>query len=65
MSHGQMSDMSSFHNPQKTEKATAFEKANHARELELKIIQQTLKRSKEDQIDEINKSYKWEMEALR
>ena len=44
---------------------SAYEKAHHARELELKIIRQTLKRSKVEQIDEINKSFKWEMEALR
>ena len=41
------------------------ERANNARELELKIIGQTLKRSKVEQIDEINKSFKWEMDALR
>ena len=43
----------------------AVEKASHARELELKIIQQTLQRSKDQQIDEINKSFKWELEALK
>ena len=42
-----------------------YEKAHHARELELKIIRQTLRRSKVEQVDEINKSFKWEMEALR
>ena len=44
---------------------SAYEKAHHARELELKIIRQTLRRSKVEQVDEINKSFKWEMEALR
>ena len=51
--------------PGKQDTKSAYEKAHHARELELKIIRQTLRRSKVEQLDEINKSHKWEIEALR
>ena len=36
-----------------------------AKELELKYIKQTLKKSNLEQIDEIKKANKWEIEALR
>ena len=65
MSHGQLSEWSSFHQQQKSEKATAFEKANNAKGLELKIIKKTLKRTKKEQIDEIVNSFKWELQTLR
>ena len=41
------------------------ERAAHSRDLELRIIMQTLKRSKEQQVDEIDKSFKWEIDTLR
>ena len=63
------SELSSFHlYPNRSsliDRTSVVERANNARELELKIIGQTLKRSKVEQIDEINKSFKWEMDALR
>ena len=57
-------DLSHLNRPSDN-KTYAYEKASNARELELKIIRQTLKRSKAEQIEEINKSYKWEVDALR
>lgn len=68
---GNLSELSSFaYYPMpavqgKQDTKSAFEKAQNARELELKIIRQTLRRSKAEQIDEIQKSYKFEMESLR
>ena len=50
---------------QKVDKIGMQERAANARDLELKIIIQTLKRSKEQQIEEIDKSFKWEIETLR
>ena len=49
----------------RSDKIGQQERAAHARDLELKIIAQTLKRSKEQQIEEIDKSYKWEIETVR
>lgn len=69
---GNLSELSSFaYYPMpavqggKQDTKSAFEKAQQARELELKIIRQTLRRSKAEQIDEIHKSHKFEMETLR
>ena len=68
---GNLSELSSFaYYPMptgqgKVDTKSAQEKAQHARELELKIIRQTLRRSKAEQIDEIQKSHKWEMDTLR
>ena len=62
-----MSDMShlSYQMNAKVDKAGLYERAAHSRDLELKIIMQTLKRSKEQQTNEIDKSFKWEIESLR
>ena len=67
-----VSDYSSVHpsfhqqNPQIFHRGLSeADRVNQAKELELKIIKQSLKRTKLDQIEEINQSYKWEMDAMR
>ena len=64
-----MSELSSMHNNPnyfgRVEKAGSYERALRSNDLELKIIYSRLKKSKEEQIDELKKSYKWEIEALR
>lgn len=62
-----MSDVSYLNNQinAKVDKAGMVERAAHSRDLELRIIMQTLKRSKEQQVDEIDKSFKWEIDTLR
>ena len=49
----------------RAEKMGSYERAVRSNDLELKIIYNHLKKSKEQQIDEIKKSYKWETDAMR
>ena len=57
--------MANYQMNNKVDKAGMYERAAHSRDVELKIIMSTLKRTKEQQVEEIDKSFKWEIEALR
>ena len=56
-----MSDvsMANYQMNNKVDKAGMYERAAHSRDVELKIIMSTLKRTKEQQVEEIDKSFKW------